>query len=52
MVMDIQEIIELFNDGDLDIKTYFNDSETFFKIMTKRGVIFKKKVLLHIVTLL
>lgn len=37
--MDIQEIIELFNDGDLDIKTYFNDSETFFKIMTKRGVI-------------
>jgi hypothetical protein len=39
MVMDIQEIIELFNDGDLDIKTYFNDSETFFKIMTKRGVI-------------
>lgn len=39
MVMDIQEIIELFNDGDLDIKTYFNDSETFFKIMNKRGVI-------------
>ena len=39
MVMDIQEIIELFNDGDLDINTYFNDSETFFKIMTKRGVI-------------
>jgi hypothetical protein len=39
MVMDIDEIIEMFNDGDLDIKTYFNDSETFFKIMTKRGVI-------------
>ena len=39
MVMDIQEIIELFNDGDLDIKTYFNDSETFFKVMNKRGVI-------------
>jgi hypothetical protein len=35
--MDIDEIIELYNDGDLDIEKYFNDSETFFKIMDKRG---------------
>jgi hypothetical protein len=35
--MDIDEVIELYNDGDLDIEKYFNDSETFFKIMDKRG---------------
>ena len=35
--MDIDEIIEMFNDGDLDIPSYFNDTETFLKIMDKRG---------------
>lgn len=35
--MDIDELIELFNDTELDVNKYFNDSETFFKIMEKRG---------------
>jgi hypothetical protein len=35
--MDINEIIELFNDTELDVEKYFNDSDTFFKIMEKRG---------------
>jgi hypothetical protein len=35
--MDINKIIELFNDTELDIDKYFNNSETFFKIMDKRG---------------
>jgi hypothetical protein len=35
--MDIDEVIELYNDGDLDIEKYFNDAETFFKVMDKRG---------------
>ena len=35
--MDIDEVIELFNDTELDVEKYFNDSDTFFKIMDKRG---------------
>ena len=35
--MNIDRIIELFNDTELDIEQYFNDSDTFFKIMEKRG---------------
>jgi len=35
--MDIDEVIELFNNTELDVNKYFNDSETFFKIMEKRG---------------
>ena len=35
--MDIDEVIELFNDTELDVEKYFNDSETFFKIIEKRG---------------
>jgi hypothetical protein len=35
--MDIDEIIELYNDGNLDTDKYFNDTETFFKIIEKRG---------------
>jgi len=35
--MDIDEIKELFNDNELDVEKYFNDSDTFFKIMEKRG---------------
>jgi len=35
--MDIDEVIELFNNTELDVEKYFNDSDTFFKIMDKRG---------------
>jgi hypothetical protein len=35
--MNIDEIIEMFNDGNLDIPNYFNNIETFFKIIDKRG---------------
>lgn len=35
--MDIDEVIKLFNKTELDVNKYFNDSETFFKIMEKRG---------------
>ena len=35
--MDIDEIIELFNNTELDVEKYFNDSDTFFKIIDKRG---------------
>lgn len=35
--MDLDEIIELYNNGDLDVEKYFNDTETFFKIIEKRG---------------
>lgn len=35
--MDIDEVIELFNNTELDVEKYFNDSDTFFKIMEKRG---------------
>lgn len=35
--MDIENIIELFNDTELDVEKYFNDSDTFFRIMEKRG---------------
>ena len=35
--MDFNDIIEKFNNGDLDVEQYFNDYETFFKILKKRG---------------
>jgi len=35
--MNIDEVIELFNNTELDVEKYFNDSDTFFKIMDKRG---------------
>jgi hypothetical protein len=35
--MDFNDIIEKFNNGDLDVAQYFNDYETFFKILKKRG---------------
>jgi hypothetical protein len=35
--MDIDEVIELFNNTELDVEKYFNDSDTFFKIIDKRG---------------
>jgi hypothetical protein len=36
--MDINDIVEKFNNGDLDVEKYFNDYETFFSILKKRGV--------------
>jgi len=35
----MEEIINSFNDTELDVEKYFNDSDTFFKIMDKRGLI-------------
>jgi hypothetical protein len=36
--MDINELIERFNEGELDVEGYFNDYETFFNILKRRGV--------------
>ena len=36
--MDFNDIVEKFNNGDLDVKNYFNDYETFFNILKKRGL--------------
>lgn len=36
--MDINDIIEKFNNNDLDVEKYFNDYETFFNMLKKRGL--------------
>ena len=36
--MDFNDIIEKFNNGDLEVEQYFNDYETFFSILKKRGL--------------
>ena len=36
--MDIQDFIEDFNEGGTNAKNYFNDYDTFFKILEKRGL--------------
>lgn len=36
--MDFNDLVEKFNNGDLDVKQYFNDYETFFSILKKRGL--------------
>jgi hypothetical protein len=36
--MDFNDIVEKFNNGDLDVVQYFNDYETFFSILKKRGL--------------
>ena len=36
--MDFNDIVEKFNNGDLDVEKYFNDYATFFKILQKRGL--------------
>jgi hypothetical protein len=33
------EIVEMFNNNDLDVEKYFNDYGTFFNILKKRGLI-------------
>ena len=37
-VMDIDDIIERFNNNDFDVTKYFNDYETFFNMLKKRGL--------------
>jgi len=37
-VMDINDIIEKFNNNDLNVEKYFNDYETFFNMLKKRGL--------------
>jgi hypothetical protein len=36
--MDYNDLIEKFNNGDLDVNLYFNDYETFFSILKRRGL--------------
>jgi hypothetical protein len=36
--MDFNDIVEKFNNGDLDVTKYFNDYETFFSVLKKRGL--------------
>ena len=36
--MTFEEIIDDFNNGELDVKKYFNDYDTFFNILKKRGL--------------
>jgi hypothetical protein len=35
--MNIDDIIEMFNNNDFDVERYFNDYETFFNMLKKRG---------------
>jgi hypothetical protein len=36
--MDINDIIEKFNNNDLNVEKYFNEYETFFNMLKKRGL--------------
>jgi hypothetical protein len=36
--MDIDDIIEKFNNNDLEVEKYFNDYQTFFNMLKKRGL--------------
>jgi hypothetical protein len=38
MEYSIEDFLEEFNDGDLDVEKYFNDYETFFSILDRRGL--------------
>ena len=38
--MDMQDLIDQFNNGETDfVENYFNDAETFFKVLYKRGLL-------------
>lgn len=37
--MDMNDIVEKFNNDDLDVEKYFNSYQTFFKILKKRGLL-------------
>ena len=39
--MDINDLIEMFNEGDTDFIKYINDIDTFLKIVNKRGLLDK-----------
>jgi hypothetical protein len=36
--MDFNDVIEKFNNGDLDVEKYFNDYSTFFTLLNRRGL--------------
>jgi len=36
--MDYNDLVEKFNNGDLEVEKYFNDYETFFSILKRRGL--------------
>ena len=36
--MDIHDLLDQFNNNELDVEKYFNDIETWFKILKKRGL--------------
>ena len=38
IIMDYNDLVEKFNNGDLDVEMYFNDYDTFFKILKKKGL--------------
>jgi len=37
--MNFEEIVDQFNDGEFDAELYFNDYNTFFNVLNKRGLI-------------
>lgn len=39
MEYSIREFLDLFNEGELDVKRYFNNYDTFFSILQKKGLI-------------
>lgn len=39
--MDIHDLLDQFNNDKLDVEKYFNDTETWFKILKKRGLMDK-----------
>lgn len=39
MEYSIREFLDLFNEGELDVKRYFNDYDTFFTILLKKGLL-------------
>lgn len=38
IIMDFDNLVEKFNNGDLDVVRYFNDYNTFFSILERRGL--------------
>lgn len=39
MEYSIQDFLDMFNDGDIDVIKYFNDFETFFNVLKRKGLI-------------
>ena len=38
MEYSVRDFLEMFNDGELDVEKYFNDYETFFSVLKKKGL--------------